>query len=244
MSHADIAEREWLRQQELFDAIFVQGFREYAAAIPGIQRAFVLDDRHLRCIDEGTPGGIHLAGSGILLRDRAKEVCQHAVVNGIFSHAGCGAAALYVKKAGLDISDPDEAGKEWAKELAEALDVPYLGHIGTSELTRPPHLHTARVAYYDGTGEFDPSHVHGLPKGFVISRAYLDAVYALQEAKVSADIALGDHGFGSLFTEQNPFLLVAVGTEKAQRQSLELELEEVAKTYGGRVKVEGMSRMV
>jgi len=41
----------------------------------------------------------------------------------------------------------------------------------------------------------------------------LSEKYCLKELKILAGIALGDHGFGELFNQENPFYVISVGKE-------------------------------
>jgi hypothetical protein len=113
-----------------------------------------------------------------------------------------------------------------------------MGHIGSEAMARPAELHIARVAYLDGTGRFDPSQVQQLPPGFVISRKYMEAPYAKQEADIAVSIALGAHGFGDRINEDAPFYLVAVGDGRPDglsREELEREVQDIVQRSGGRV---------
>jgi len=244
-THAD-PKVEWEKQRDTVRAIEQLGLQRYAENLPDIQSAFELDDHCLRCIDEGTPGGIHLAGSGILMDEvKAIEASKAAKVDGVYSHAGCGAAAMFAKQKGLDMTNPDEYGRQWAKQLAERLGVPYKGHIEKSDMKRPADFHNARVAYYDGTGSFDPSRVADLPPGFVISRRHTDAANAQSEADVAVSIATGDHGFGTLITDKEPFYLMVVGDPEDPNFSankLQAEVDAIASNSNGRVKVLGFTR--
>jgi hypothetical protein len=239
---------EWKKQAVMFKPIEKVGMGEYVKMIQGMEEAFKLTDHCVHCIDDGTPGGIHAAGSGILMEEsKAVEAMKKAKADGVWSHAGCGAAALYAKREGLDTTNPDEYGVVWAKHLAEQLGVPYRGHIKTEDMTRPSDMHNARVAYYDGTGKFDPSRVPDLPPGFVISRRYLEPAYAAEEANVSVSIATGDHGYGELITSEEPFYIIPVGDPDDPNFSVEklsVELDELVKKSGGRVKVMGFTKPV
>lgn len=214
MKHAHEKETEqyWEEQSPLFRVVYQEGMEQYARERGGLKDAFALSDRCIRCIDEGTPGGVHLAGSGILLgKERAVKTLIEAGAEGVYSHAGCGAAKLFASRNNLDTEMADEYGETWARELAVSLDVPYKGHIAKSQLRRPPELHTARIVYYDGTGELGDAERAGLPRGFVISRRYTDAEYASEEARIAVSIAFGDHGFGEKFTKEEPLIIVPVG---------------------------------
>lgn len=234
-------EEYWQAEETKIASIISGGFEKYLCGIEGHQSAFKLQDTSLRCIDEGTPGGIHLAGSGILLdAATAAKYAESAKVDGVFSHAECGAAKLFAEKENLDPEAADEYGIEWAKTLAERLKVPYKGHIEISQMNRPSGLHDARVVYYDGTGRFDYQGSTDLPKGFVIDRKYLDQSYALQELDVAIQIALGGHGFGDKFTPESPFLAIAL-TEKnggLDKAGLLSEAEGIAAKYNNRVSVQ------
>ncbi|MDD5110480.1 MAG: hypothetical protein PHI63_04690 [Patescibacteria group bacterium] len=206
-------------------------------------KAFQPADRWLRCIDEGTPGGVHMAGSGILLGvGAAAEAARAAGATTITSHEECGAAKLYATEKGLDPEKSDTYGQEFARDLAKELGVNYC-HLPLSEMARPAGLHVARVAYYDGTGSFDPSRLPDtLPAGFVISRRYLKPDYARRECEIAITIALGHHGFGELFTKDSPFILVVVGDAKDSAfslQSLRTEIEPLVHPYHGRVVIDG-----
>lgn len=195
--HEDVKSREWERQQPLFDKIRTAGFEAYVKSLPDAERLFALRDHNLRCIDEGTPGGLHAAGSGILMeKEAAAQFAKAAEVDGVWSHEGCGAAALFTKEHGQDPKFSDQIAQSWAKELARRLNVPYRGHVAKSELRRPSEFHNARVVYYDKTGRFDPSASPDVPNGFVVTRRYNRPENAARDLDVAIFIALGDHGFG------------------------------------------------
>ncbi|MFA5129370.1 MAG: hypothetical protein WC477_00450 [Patescibacteria group bacterium] len=235
-----LPQQSWDAQQSFFDAIEKDGMQSYAKTISNLADAFVLRDRILRCMDEGTPGGIHAAGSGILMsKEDAVAFAKRANIEGITAHSGCGACGLYAKDARIHEDDPDACGPEWAQSFSESIHVPYAGNITANQMARPPEYHIARIAYYDGTGSFDFSRAPTLPPGFVISRAYLDSSYALKEMNVAVAIALGHHGFGELFTKEHPFRLVAIAQTADELASLQAELESVVALSDGRVVVDG-----
>ncbi len=251
--HADLPHpnpyEEWEKQAPVFESIKkMGGMEQFAHALPDIEEAFHLEDHCVRCMDEGTPGGIHLAGSGILMDEaKAVEAMRAAHADGVYSHDGCGAAALYAKKMGLDASKSDEYGVIWAKHLAELLDVPYKGNIEKKKMKRPEDFHYARVAYYDGTGSFDPTRVADLPPGFVISRRLIDAEAATSEADIATSIATGHHGYSELITADEPFYIVPVGDPSDPNFSVEKlskELDEIVAKSGGKVKVMGFTKPV
>ncbi|MBM4417800.1 MAG: flagellar basal body-associated FliL family protein [Chloroflexi bacterium] len=187
-----------------------KNFQTLFQGLPDRMRAFALKDTHLRCIDEGTPGGLHMAGSGVLYQNAVEDL--RGKITGIWTHENCGAAALYVKNKKIQTESPDAVADDEAKKLAEKLGIPYLGRIAAKDMRRPTDIHTARAIYYDGTGSFDPTLIPGMPQGFIISRKLIsDPAYARAEVEVAIGIALGEHGFGSHFTGAHPLYVVIVG---------------------------------
>lgn len=240
-SHHEDLLKYWHEQEPLFQEVRKLGWQKYLTSL-NLPRGFELKDRKLRCIDEGTPGGLHLAGSGILVsKSEAVDFVKQAGVTGIYSHAGCGAAALYAKNKGLDVDRADDYGAAWAQELAQITGLPYEGHIALNDLARPAEFHIARVIYYDASGSFDPSLVEGLPPGFVISRKYLSPAYAQQEVDIAAGIVLGEHGFKELVSSHNPIYVVMIGDNRSglNLEALSQELMSVTKRYQGVVEVSG-----
>ncbi|MBI5789416.1 MAG: hypothetical protein HZA78_11245 [Candidatus Schekmanbacteria bacterium] len=213
----------------------------YTKSLDNLKEAFFLEDRHIRCIDEGHVGGIRLAGVGILCQDRLEEVLT-GKVDGIYTHEECGAAVLYAKQNAFDLKKAEGYVIAWAQKLAKKLNVPYKGHTPIAEMNRPAGLHIAQVVYYDGTGQFDPYRIKELPPGFVISRYLLGSEYAKNELSISINIALGRSGLRDLFTINTPFNIVPVGHPDIPALSLAVLTEEaklIAKQFKGRVAVNG-----
>lgn len=247
-------DKYWSEQQPIFDRLYQLGTNEYVKTLPAgrqashLEWAFTDPDRTIRCIDERTPGGLHLAGSGILLpEDEIEQVVKRltkAKVDGVWSHAECGAAALAAKKQNLPAEQGDVLGKTWAKTFSDKLGVPYYGHIEPQEFSGPSGFHIARTTYYIGAPSFNPTRVEGLPPGFVINRGYLSEDYAKMEADLSVKIATGNHGFGDRIDQSHPFLLIAVADPNnptLPSEKLRKELSEVAQHFQGRVRVDGFT---
>ena len=238
------AQSFWDRQNELFTRIKERGgFGEYVGSIEYFSELFKAQNRNVCCMDERTTAGtIRYAGSGILDQVRAASRLREAGAKGVYSHAGCGAAALAYNRlseeAKMQFINPEAYAVWWAKEVATQAEIEYLGHLEVS-----PAFHIARVTYYDGTGIFDSSRADQLPSGFVISRRYLDEGYAKGDLKLSVDIAFGPHGFGAnRFSNEAPFMLVVIGDPLDERYSLEQltkEAKEVAMQFEGKVVVDG-----
>ena len=237
-SHRDVTEL-FESQQNIMSEVYKKGFRGYVEELPNLYESFIEHDHCVRCIDEGTPGGFHSAGSGIL-REKIEviEAFKKAGVKEITSHDGCGAAGIYAKVHNLDSSKSDEYGKVWAKEIAGELGVSYR-HITAKEMNRPEGRHVARVAYYDATGKFDYSKVSELPTGFIISRAIQRLNDSVAESEVSFNIATGDHGFGVLITKHNPFVIVVIARDEEELSELKSELSGLSDKFGERLRIDG-----
>jgi hypothetical protein len=194
------------------------------------EKMFAPKDTYVRCVDEGCPGGIHMAGSGVL--NPNWEADLKGKVSGVYSHEGCGAVGLYIQAQKIKTDDPNAVADAEAKKVAEKLGVPYLGRIKAADMARPPAVHTARAIYYDGTGKLDASQLAGMPQGFHITRKILsDPAYAKAELDVCIGIAMGDHGFGELFTGKTPLYVVPVSgldPDSIPLSTLVAEIKEVA----------------
>lgn len=230
---------EWQKQQPVFERIQqAGGFAAYVSALD-LSNACKPVDTILRCMDEGTIHGFHLAGSGILLKpgelDEAVKKLKTAGLSGISSHAGCGAAKLAAESVGR--TDVDVYAEECSRKLAEKAGLTYIGQIRAEELKRPADLHIARVVYYDQTGRFDWAQVPGLPLGFSIGRAYLSVESAQNELTIAAQIAFGEHGFDDQFSTQEPLFIITVGPS-ADQNRLQQEVEPVVAHYGDRIIVD------
>lgn len=228
-------------QQETMNKIKEFGFARYAETLPNLKDAFDLaknkfredlPERTVYCMDEGTPWGIHAAGSGILLSDEDFNVWfDKARPECLTDHDDCGAKELKAKmmaeKFGIGIEDARIKVKDIIKIRAEKKGVKYF-YIPKEEMNRVD-FHNARVCYYDGTGEFNFAGVEGLPKGFVVSRAYSGKESSVGEVGTAAAIIFGDHGYGNddkFLNEENPFIIVAIGRTPEEVEMLKSEISE------------------
>ena len=262
-------EKLWLVDNHTVKALLKEkGVAGYFANLEnGGSGAFDVCNDTLGCIDEGVDGDLNLAGSGILLLEvevkdgklklvsdkKLREVLTRMKEAGLLTittHDGCGAMELFAKKHSTTPEEKEEAirfGRETLKQLAGELGLQYQ-HIKASEMHRPAELHTARVIYVDGTGHFNPSAIgYGhLPQGFGISRKFINAKYALEEIKISMDIAFGDHGFGKKFTKESPLIIIAIGGDESKGEipldTLMAELQSGldGSEYAGRFKIDGL----
>ena len=204
----------------------------------GIEVAFRNNDGVARCMDERTPGGIHAAGSGLLISDGAGKFdddiaeqvafLKAAGAKEITRHRGCGAEAAWAKELGLTDQEAEEKLAKRARNVAEKLNVPYsMIEFDKMAPFGPKDGHRTGVIYYDATGKFDYSKVKELPAGFIISRGlHPSAEYSLFETEFAVGIIFGHHGLGEKwFKENNEKLsIVVIGNEKLSTDFLIQEL--------------------
>ncbi len=83
-----------------------------------------------------------------------------------------------------------------------------------------------------------------MPPGFIVNRGLSDPSYAMMELNLGASIALGEHGFGSLFTPKAPFVVVCIGDPNAKGLSTEhlrAEVKNALNGYGNAIRVDGFT---
>jgi hypothetical protein len=256
-------EASWMEQREQINEILRNGVEAYVRDIPNLENAFEGREHTLCCMDEGTArGDMRSAGSGILTEGEDRKAFLQSLLDAgveqVTSHEGCGAAALFRKKHGLESMSVDDVAKAEAQKIVAELnamrkegepEVSYAGHI--TDLSRPKEFHNARTVYYDATGKFNPSKVAELPPGFVVSRRFMNPEQAINEVKIALAIAFGDHGFGNKFSSQEPLLLVPIADQTEpgfDQQRLTEELERIAASLvetspkdAERVKIDGFT---
>ena len=163
------------------------------------------------------------------------------------SHENCGAAGIVcgeLKKVGKlpENYNPDQLGIDFAKRVVEALQKAYptisfeYAHVEADEMDE---IHGERAIYLDGTRKINIEATDALPEGFIFTPmpGVSEDETKLELEKLSG-IALGDHGFGKRFNQENPFLII-VSTENKEQQKELLEVaESVAAKFNGLVKVE------
>lgn len=237
---------EWDKQEAIVSVMLKDGAQAVVRRVVNFERAFSDERKVLCCIDEGTPVGImRSAGSGMLTEgeDRSEflSALKKAGIQSVTSHAHCGAAGLYRARNSITDKSVDDVAIESAKQIAVELGVPYQGHI--TQLERPVEFHNARVIYYDATGRFNPFLLKGeLPNGFVVSRKYMNSKQALGEFGIAVSIALGDHGFGEMFTSESPLLVVAIADQAIEEFSVGSLKRELGDWLKGNDKIENKTR--
>ena len=165
----------------------------------------------------------------------------------VTSHENCGACSLSRKN--------DEQQKKYYSELIDAIKNGAQKEGLNLEVTsdyisaKPNHnpegrklagIHDARGVYYANVeAVFNPQKITDLFSGFVVSRGMFDGgsapkgyqtSYPKANVKVALDLAFG-HGFGHRFSADQPFVLMAVGSDVASRDMAIAELEETKEKF-------------
>jgi len=218
-----------------------------------LAKAFAESPEELSCSDgriitpEDQPrfGG---AGNFILAPDAEREkfiLENKGKIKVVKSHDGCGAAAIKFKQmieAGetlpQGVTNADELGIYCSKMLAEKLGAEY-EHTSAREMSGA--VHNERAIYFDGTGKFNPGALAELPAGFMCSAPALglSREYCQEEMATLARIALGDHGFGKRFNQENPLYIVVSAKDSEQLADLKQIAEQAAGQFDGQIKVGG-----
>src|SRR3989338_5589297 len=227
-------------------------FAAFVTTLPDLHEAFyrtsdgvVVPEPAVKCIDEGTDGGVRVAGVGVLMSlDKIVAALEGLQIEVVHSHDGCGAAALAATQTGTHVDDPDKLGQEFAAKVAKRLGARH-HHIRREQLRRPQNMHVATVVYYSGVKAFNPALSDKLPNGFTITRAlHAFPPPAQKEADIACQIAFGAHGFDERFTSAHPLIIVPIGNPHRPELSVEAltaELQPVLNTYGDRVMIAGFT---
>lgn len=262
----NVKRQAWDIWNEDMEFLWKNGSKQYFQKnFPNLQAVFLKETTAVVCIDEGCAhkdyngkGKLTVAGAGILLsaiseEERVQIVAEmftRSGIQNITSHGGCGAVGLAYKRDFPDsnptLQELEDYGKKWTEKVAAEMG--RMGrearaeHIPAEEMERPAEFHTARAVYFDGVGGFNPNKEIGLPMGFVISRRFLPDKYAAEELKVAVNIAFGQHGFGKMFTEKSPFMVVPLAGNETDLESLK---EEIKNALGSsenfsKIKIDGL----
>ncbi len=236
---------------------------------PDIKNVFSDKQKCAVCIDEGTAHKdvngeekFYLAGSGILVSaesesERLDKVAKLFIERGITnvtSHGGCGPVGIAFKRDMPNAEKMINLGEkvenyaiDWSKKVVDKIKE--LGHpaehthILVGELERPIEFHVARVIYYDCIGGFNPNKEIGLPRGFIIERAYLPVEYAKEELNIAIDLVFSKHGFNDLFNSDQPFIVIALVKDvedlKNYINEINLALLQNPHANEGHIKIDG-----
>jgi len=211
---------------------------EILEALPGFRSAFRRKLDVLDCSDGRVRSGhkMGLAGVGILLSPEERLILERAIKDTglvITGHENCGAAALAFPGSGSD-----RHGYENAQALAEQTGNTYK-EVHKDEFRCA--VHNERLLVVEATGRFDCANWEDFPPQFISSAPALGLpdAYLQKEIIALTRIALGSHGFGSLFDAAHPFYIAVSANTPEQLQQLLAVSEEAAAEFGERVKVTG-----
>ncbi len=203
--------------------------------------------RKLTCMDEGTPDGeVRIAGAGITDPkgfDHAVEMMREAGVDMVTSHDDCGACMEAAKQKfgdGATKEQADELGKQWAKDMAAALDVPY-EHIENLDRGEEHEAVCVYINMEEGEGlRFDLDKTH-FPKGFTVTDLPNDPSLTAEQAAFAARLALERGAYKDQFSEDAKFSVVLVGGKEGEHRHAVIEaLRHALKDLGPRVQIESM----
>lgn len=218
---------------------------EALKAMPGFNEAFCDLDTIL-CSDGRVLGGkkIGLAGSGVLFspEDRTAFIqANKGKAKLVTSHEDCGAAAdafksLVENRTGLTA---DEYGRECAESMADDLNADHK-YLPMEEMAEERHNEAGLTI--DGTGRFDSTNLKDFPPHFTCTAAGLGVsdAYVLKEATILIGIAMEGHGFGKLFTEEDPFRLMIIAKDNIQAEHYLTLLKPIVAKYDGRIKADSV----
>ena len=255
----------WKEQSEICDLISEYGndgaFEKYLikeSLIDSFKDSFNAKNR-IVCIDEGTPDGIHLAGSGILYildeekdtynwddfkigLETAAKITQRSDelyrIDEITYHDYCGAAGIVFEKMDpsikLQFNNSDDFGRYFSEQLAEILGKEAI-HI---PLERPEDKHYAKCVIYDATGHYNAQGNKGIPQGLIISRRYLSEEQALNETEVALNIATGPHGPGA---DKIRLIIIGNSDNNLSLDDMKNELFKILPKYGDSVILDGIT---
>ncbi len=234
---------EWNQAMETMSLVrLAGGFSNFAKEHIKEVSGFLHEPDHVCCIDERIPhdGAVSIAGSGLLIKDDIQvldDFVESLKINNIkrvFIHENCGAVGLYAKSKNISIEDANKDALEWAQKLTKLLG----GNEVQKILPVDINFHNAQCTYIMS------SNVSGMkkpfPRGFEIS-SYVSLPQILKQVEVSIDIALTGHGFGILFTKENPFIVVVVAKNDDDLSTMKknTNLIKLVSKYNGRVIIDG-----
>jgi len=222
-------------QQGVMEEIGKIRFEKYAETLPNLPEAFDRADGRCSCMDGRIKvGKVRLPGSGIdTPRAELIKSLKDAGVKSVTWHPGCGAAAKKAVEMGFSANDADTVAQKFSEGVADELGIPCIK-------LEVEGNHKERVCYCAKNCEFNPDGIEGLPNGFVVND--LDGISKesfLKAVELSLSIAFGDHGFGALFTEENPFVLVAIAKTQEELEETKAELMGVVNNFGKKVHIDG-----
>lgn len=203
----------------------------------------VLLKKSIICCDGRCPHNgreISLAGSGILMDPETLEkFITETGVTTITSHSDCGAAKLAFSKldsnTAVTFSDAGDYAKKWSESIAKQYGLGYK-HIEAVDFKAKSHHERGIIV--DSTLKFHPSLFKGMPNMFIAnSPRFAKDDYVEAVIKVLTGIAFGDHGFGELLSNEDPFYILIAARDETEEEKLVDICSEAVLSYGDSVMV-------
>ncbi len=238
--HETLLNQEWEKSQN--NEIIVglkegRNLSELLEALPGFKESFQRPLDCLDCADGRVCSGhkLGLAGQGILLNENDLAILEAKIKElgiRVTGHDNCGAAGIAHPGP-----DSDRHGYEFTQSLAERTGASY-SEVHKEDFSCP--VHNERCLVLEGSGRFDVANLPGFPGRFISSAEFfgLSEEYQRTEAKALIGIALGDHGFGHRFSQEDPFYLLISAENEESLAKTKAWAEAVAAEFEGRVRVE------
>jgi len=184
---------------------------------------------------------IREGGSGILrkneldiIADTYKELARSLGVERveITRHSSCGAEV----KSGLREEEIIEHHENLKNKLQEEIGKEVcLNTIDQNSLEGVllDGMHSERAFYFVEDDFFNPEQYSDiLPRGFVFhSACSADREYQKANVHIALGIAFGKHGFGELFSSEEPFLLLGIGNGSEVIKQAKDKLNEVKESF-------------
>lgn len=210
-------------------------FKEHAIGQKETLEVGCIDER---CGHQHEGYTVGLGGAGILW-DEAKRgdyvnfLVDKAVADGVSkvsidAHEGCGAAKLYLTsvagKENPTAEEVNQAAIEFTQQLKNEIAAEIAkrglsigvdqGFLASTDMLGSADFHDAIGAAVDTTEKFDSTRRENhegqdLPPMFNINGTF-DAEHTAANVGVALNIAFGDHGFGSRFTKERPFVVTLI----------------------------------
>lgn len=195
----------------------------------------------IKCCDGRCQKGsetIGFAGSGILMDDKTRErAIKESDISEITSHSDCGAARLAFAQAveKFGTTNAEDYAKEWTQRQAEKFGLKYR-HIDEKEFVKA--IHHERGILFDATLRFNPHRFQGMPNFFLANDPAFGAPsYIGSVVEALTNIAMSDHGFGSLFSPEEPFYILIGARSEQEQASLEEISAEATAMYQNKVAI-------
>lgn len=219
-----------------------------------------------RTVSSGKEFKIGIAGQTILCdkKDRENFIKKmKGKIHEVRSHSGCGAAGVafknfseknkkLIEKEAISLGfDPKKFFSDKEKSEADELGLLYsfclakkikalFSHSSFKKMRGEKEFHDARIIFWSSHSEFDPVSLgeKKIPPHFLANCLAFGVgeKYAKKELEILSGIALGDHGFGSLFTSENPLFVISVAKNKEDAKKMNEKAKKTLKNFSDRVR--------